>query len=436
MALDIADRAFIEEVVDIKVGSYTKLVLASMPKGLIYTGMMAFGGFIAATLTLDIKNKDIEHISYPLQQAEQWLVESASRLSVWTGSFWSDYNRMWPSLTAGQRIIGLTNEQAATILSVMAQRESSNRLAKIHKFGYLGLYGMGASGLADIAWLDRTKYDRASDGVKKGFNRDEHLAFLQDPTNWVRYSYQQFMSNKALQDEAFIALANNNIERGFKWGALKRGDHKRLIGFACSAHLVGPNGALQYYSVGVDSKDRNKTNASEYAKLCENAIKGDAPKDTGSIPSGFPMDAKHYTRVSSPFGFRHIRGSRGFHGGIDFSVPTRTPVKATADGKVAFAGDYGGNCGYGVKIEHVGNYATVFCHLSRWDVSQGNWVRKGAIVGLSGGAKGAKGAGYSTGPHIHYAIKYKGNPINPKNYIPALNSSEFDVRPVDRGDAS
>lgn len=428
MTLSADDKLWIEGTVSTKLTELGNQLVDTIPKGIKYNLTVACLGFMAAAATMDIKNKDIPHLSYPLQALEQLLLESAGAFAVWTGGYLADYNRMYPEPSTSQIIIGLSYSQAQQLMLAMRKRESSDNYSIIHTWAYLGAYGMGAAALADIGYIDIKRYKTAPSAVKTGSDRETHLAFLQDNSNWAKYSYEEFMSNKTVQDQAFIALANLNIRRGFSSGALKRGDHKRLAGYAAAAHLVGHSNALLYYGSNMDSDDRNGSTASEYAKLGERSITGLPPKDTGIIPDGLPMDKSHYIRTSSEFGYRRLGGKVGYHGGMDFPVPTGTEVRATADGKVIFAGNYGGACGYGIKIQHGSEYSTVFCHLSETHVWANNWVRKGAVIGLSGGAKGSKGAGSSTGPHIHYTIKRGGKSINPKPFIWELNpDSTFTV---------
>lgn len=448
MSLNFADKDFIRTAVQEEIRKANQKLYGHMesvnsqlvnqvarvvPRGLVHTAIMATTGFILATALMELKNQNIKHVSYPLAEAERVLVETAGLIAVWSGGYLADYNRMYPTQAPVQMIIGLTNSQTASFMAAMRHRESSNDYSKIHQYGYLGAYGMGAWALADIGYIDVDALNRAPSAVKYGTSRAQQLAFLQNDNNWKRYSYHEFMTKNAVQDQAFLDLANLNIRRGFKRGALKRGDHKRLAGFAAAAHLVGMGAAIQYYGANIDSDDRYGTRASEYAKLGENAIKGSAPLDTGLRPDGLPMDKNLYTRTSSGFGYRTLNGVRAHHEGIDFPVPVGTPVKATADGKVVYAGNYGGSCGYGVKIQHSSDIATVFCHLSRVDARRNEWIRKGAILGLSGGAQGAPGSGKSTGPHIHYSVKINDRAVDPLLYIPQLAGgktfNDFAIRP-------
>jgi murein DD-endopeptidase MepM/ murein hydrolase activator NlpD len=94
------------------------------------------------------------------------------------------------------------------------------------------------------------------------------------------------------------------------------------------------------------------------------------------------------------------------HNGLDFGVVVGTPVEATMDGKVTYAG--WNNQGYGnLVIVENGDYKTYFAHLSSIPVSVGDSVTAGATIGLSGNT------GNSTGPHLHYEIRQNNVPIDP-----------------------
>jgi murein DD-endopeptidase MepM/ murein hydrolase activator NlpD len=96
------------------------------------------------------------------------------------------------------------------------------------------------------------------------------------------------------------------------------------------------------------------------------------------------------------------------HHGVDYGAPTGTPVQATADGTVIYAGRKGGNGNY-VHIRHQNAYETMYLHLSRF----GRGIRKGVRV-AGGQVIGYVGAtGVATGPHLDYRIKYHGSFVNP-----------------------
>jgi murein DD-endopeptidase MepM/ murein hydrolase activator NlpD len=96
------------------------------------------------------------------------------------------------------------------------------------------------------------------------------------------------------------------------------------------------------------------------------------------------------------------------HYGVDYAAPIGTPVQATADGEVTFAGRNGG-AGNAVKIRHKNHYETMYLHLSGF----GRGIRKGAEV-EGGDVIGYVGtSGESTGPNLDYRIYYYGRPVNP-----------------------
>lgn len=116
---------------------------------------------------------------------------------------------------------------------------------------------------------------------------------------------------------------------------------------------------------------------------------------------------------NSPFGVqRHHNGqpSGNFHSGIDLRSPMGTPVKAAADGVVKISKMFrlhGGTIG----IDHGQGIGTLYIHLSALQVPQGRRVRRGEVVGLVGST------GFSTGPHLHWAVYVHGLPVNPAQWL-------------------
>ncbi len=116
--------------------------------------------------------------------------------------------------------------------------------------------------------------------------------------------------------------------------------------------------------------------------------------------------------ISSGFGWRvsPFTGMREFHKGIDVVARPGTPVVATADGVVIFAGRFGGY-GNTVIISHRNGFRTLYAHLRKIVVKRGQRVRRGQVIGTVGST------GLSTGPHLHYEVRYRGKALNPRNYI-------------------
>ncbi len=101
-----------------------------------------------------------------------------------------------------------------------------------------------------------------------------------------------------------------------------------------------------------------------------------------------------------------------FHTGIDLSAPLGAPVMAAADGVVVAVGH--GAIGYGnyVVIAHGGGIATLYGHLLRTNVSAGQVVVRGEVIGLEGST------GYSTGPHVHFELRVNNLVTDPLPYLP------------------
>lgn len=118
-------------------------------------------------------------------------------------------------------------------------------------------------------------------------------------------------------------------------------------------------------------------------------------------------------RLSSPLGWRtdpFRPAIRQHHWGIDIAAPPGTPVVASAAGVVQYAGAY---AGYGstVYISHGAGWATVYAHLSAIHVRPGTQVRQGAVIGAVGSE------GRSTGPHLHFELRYRNQPVDPLRYL-------------------
>jgi len=139
-------------------------------------------------------------------------------------------------------------------------------------------------------------------------------------------------------------------------------------------------------------------------------VAGEQKDKMARIPSILPINIKDYT-MSSGYGYRRdpIYGTTKFHAGLDFAAATGTPVFATADAVVVSAerrSSYG-NC---IDLDHGYNYLTRYAHLSQILVKPGQQIKRGELIGKVGST------GKSTGSHLHYEVRFKGEPQNPVNY--------------------
>ncbi len=130
-----------------------------------------------------------------------------------------------------------------------------------------------------------------------------------------------------------------------------------------------------------------------------------------------PMGYPRTTSLTSFFGYRNDPFSSAhaeFHPGIDFQGRRGDGVKATANGRVIFAGWSGGygNC---IRIQHNNNFETLYGHLSKIKVKVGQKIAVGDNIGLVGST------GHSTGSHLHYEVRKNGKPINPAKFLTLNN---------------
>jgi murein DD-endopeptidase MepM/ murein hydrolase activator NlpD len=133
----------------------------------------------------------------------------------------------------------------------------------------------------------------------------------------------------------------------------------------------------------------------------------DGGQSLDSTPWSGPLDV---LRVTSPFRMNRMHPILNRvlpHTGIDYAARYGTPVRATADGSVSFAAERGG---YGnlVEVQHPNGYATRYAHLSAVAVRPSQPVRQGDVVGFVGAS------GLATGPHLHYEVRRKGQPVDPE----------------------
>lgn len=126
-------------------------------------------------------------------------------------------------------------------------------------------------------------------------------------------------------------------------------------------------------------------------------------------PSILPVEAD----VISGFGMRMhpILRFQRLHAGLDFRAPIGTKVFATADGVVEFAGVKKNGYGIHVDISHGFGFSTKYAHLSEVKVREGQKVKRGDVIGMTGNT------GLSKGPHLHYEIIKGGKKINPIDYF-------------------
>ncbi|MBF0380115.1 MAG: M23 family metallopeptidase [Magnetococcales bacterium] len=130
------------------------------------------------------------------------------------------------------------------------------------------------------------------------------------------------------------------------------------------------------------------------------------------IPNGSPVSFKGET---SPFGMRvhPIHGLKQKHNGLDLRAKIGTPVISAADGIVEFTGvtDSSRALGLSVVVDHNHGFKTIYGHLQKFVVKQGDFIKKGDVIALSGNS------GVTNGPHLHYEVRFLNKVLDPANFV-------------------
>jgi len=162
-------------------------------------------------------------------------------------------------------------------------------------------------------------------------------------------------------------------------------------------------------------EENTSTDKPEYVVEVKEDIvaKKNAIKEEDIVSYIFPL--KDNFRVSSKFGYRihPVKNIKKFHYGIDLACPKGTIIYAVTDGKVArsnFANGYGNY----IIINHSNGVTTAYAHLNTRNVKNGDYVKKGDVIGYVGST------GRSTGPHLHFEVIKNSKKVNPAIVFPTF----------------
>ena len=210
---------------------------------------------------------------------------------------------------------------------------------------------------------------------------------------------------------------------GFDWGSLLS---STAIGAGTGALMgagTGPGALITGLIGGLVSGGANAAgqlfamNSGQGGERVDGMNLGAGSEQASGKPSPAASPVPSGTTVTSKFGPRPQAAAEaakaghkisGNHKGTDFGVPSGTPVKAVADGVVEATGNQPNGWGNYVLIKHLDGSSSRYCHLRRISASKGQKIKKGDVIGLSGGGPKDPGRGNSTAAHLHFEIANKG----------------------------
>ncbi|RIV70509.1 M23 family metallopeptidase [Flagellimonas aequoris] len=273
-------------------------------------------------------------------------------------------------------------------------------------FGLLGLII-----LLNTRWVNTPKelslerevrnYELQFDILSKKMQQMEQvLANIEDRDNNI---YRLYFEANPIPEE----------QRRAGFGGINR--YKSLEGFNNSEIIIDATKRLDIIQkqMVIQSKSLD-----EIAKLAE-----EKEKLLAAIPAIQPINNEDLTRMASGYGWRSdpFTKARKMHWGMDFTAPRGTPIYASGDGKITRADNKSSGYGKHIRIDHGYGYISLYGHLSKYNVTVGQKVKRGDLIGFVGST------GRSEAPHLHYEIFKDGERINPINfYYGSLTAEEFE----------
>lgn len=201
-------------------------------------------------------------------------------------------------------------------------------------------------------------------------------------------------------------------QRRAGFGGINR--YRDLEGFDNSKLIIASSRRLDVLTKQIVVQSRS---LDEIAKLAE-----EKEKLLSAIPAIQPVRNEDLSRVASGFGYRTDPFTKAikFHFGMDFTAPRGTPIYATGDGVITRADNKATGYGHHIRIDHGYGYESLYAHLYKYNVRQGQRVKRGDLIGFVGST------GRSEAPHLHYEIYKDNERINPIHfYYGNLSPQEF-----------
>lgn len=263
--------------------------------------------------------------------------------------------------------------------------------------GYLTVL-LGYDSFSDF--FDQVKHlESVKNGAQKGLNRVQEMV-------------ANLNAKKSELDEKRNRLSEllNKMEQTKLSLESQRGDKKYLIAQTQSSEKKYQNliGSLKQEQLSINSQvaELEKKLRAELAK------RGATEKFNalGAADLSWPSPVRTITSSfhDPDYPYRHLFE----HSGLDLALSSGSQVKAAEAGYVAKVTKNNKWYGHYVMIIHNNNLSTLYAHLSGINVAVDQYVTKGQVIAASGNS------GFSSGPHLHFEVRYNGIPVNPLNYLP------------------
>jgi len=226
------------------------------------------------------------------------------------------------------------------------------------------------------------------------------LTFKLTKIKQISTEYQARNADLNMQQKALIALIEENSE---KYTSIKSKltEVEDMIG-------IGPDINASFHARL--EEERTKATEGLREKLHETELSSiQKILLSNVIPNGKPLS---YKRISSPFGYRThpTKKNHSFHPALDLTAKHGTPIYAPASGVVVYAKRKGAYGNF-LLLAHSFGFKTAYGHLSRFAVKIGDYVAKGDVIAYVGST------GRSTGPHLHYEIRYLTKWLDPSKFM-------------------
>ena len=234
-------------------------------------------------------------------------------------------------------------------------------------------------------------------------NFKKEVIALQETSDTLKHENKQLN----LLKKQLVALINENTDKLDSMKSHLR-EVEEIIG-------IGPDINASFSDRVQQAKAHEEETKQKLVKNIQNEVKQE--KITAiqkalllnSIPNGKPLN---YRRIASNFGYRihPVTHKKSFHAGLDLPAKHGTPIYAPASGVVEYASKKGAYGNF-LLIAHSYGFKTAYGHLNRYLVKSGDYVSKGQKIAYVGST------GRSTGPHLHYEIRYLTKWVDPKPFM-------------------